>query len=88
MYALISSPESQGWMFWTRFLFLMELMVEHVYRGIQFGLMMLFVGACLVVWVMVNPTYSDCDPVWMLYVDDGQSSHNVLFPGINSIQIV
>ena len=49
MYALISSPESQGWMFWKIFLFLMELMVEHVYRGIQFGLMMLFVGACLVV---------------------------------------
>ena len=50
-------------MFGTIFLFMMELMVEHVSRRIQFRLMMLVVGASFLVWVMVIPTCMDCDPV-------------------------
>ena len=72
MYALSYSPESHGWMFWIRLLFLMELMVEQVSRRIQFGLIILVVGASFVVWVMVSPTCSDCVPVRVLAVDDGQ----------------
>ena len=45
LYSLGSSPETQGWMFWTIFSFLMELMVEHVSRRIQFGLMMFVISA-------------------------------------------
>ena len=71
MYALSSSLASQGWMFWTRFLFMMELMVENVSRRIKFGLMVLVVGAYFVVWVMVSPTCSDCDPLQVLAVNDG-----------------
>ena len=72
VYALSSSPISQGWMFWKRFLFLMEVMVEHVSRRIQFGLIILVVGASFMFWFMVNPTCSGCDPVRVLAVDDGQ----------------
>ena len=50
----------------------MELMVEQVYRRIQFGLIILVVVASFVVWVMVRPTCSDCVPVLILAVDDGQ----------------
>ena len=50
-------------------LFLMELMVEHVSRRIQFGLMMLVVGASFVIWVMVSSTCGDCDPIRVLDVD-------------------
>ena len=59
-------------MFWTRFLFIMELMVEHVPISIQFGLIMLVVGASFVVWFMVIPTCSDCYPVIFLDVDDSK----------------
>ena len=69
--ALSSSPESQDWVFWKIFLFLMELMVENVSRKIQFGLMILVVGAYFMVWVMVSPTCSDRDTVRVLYVDGG-----------------
>ena len=48
----------------------MELMVKHVYRRIQFGLMILVVGAYFVVWVTLSPTCSDCDPVRVLDADD------------------
>ena len=72
MYDLISSPVSQGLMFCTRLLFMMELMVEQVYRRIQFGLMVLVVGASFVVWFMVRATCSDCVPVRVLAIDDGQ----------------
>ena len=47
-------------------------MVNHVSRRIKFGLIMLVVGASFVVWVMVSPTCSYCDPVWVLVVYDGQ----------------
>ena len=47
-------------------------MVEHVSRRIHFGLIILVVGVSFVVWVMISPTYSDCDPVRVLAVDDGQ----------------
>ena len=57
-------------MFWTRFLFILELIVEHVSRRIQFGLMMLAVGATFVVWVMVSPTCSNYDLAQVLDVDD------------------
>ena len=50
----------------------MELMVEHVYRRIQFGLMMFVVCAYFMVWVIVNPTCSDFDPVRVLAVDYGK----------------
>ena len=63
MYALSSSPESHGWMFWTKILFLMELMVEQVSSRIQFGLILLVVGASFVVWVMMRSSCSDCVPV-------------------------
>ena len=79
MCALSSSPELQGWMFCTRFLFLMELMVENVSRSIQFGLMMLVVGASFEVWVMVSPTCIYCDPVRVLAVDNGK------FPALCSV---
>ena len=74
MYALISSTASQGWMFWTRLLFLMELMVDQVSRSIQFRLIIIVVGAPFAVWAMVRPTYSDFVPVRVLSVDDGQFS--------------
>ena len=72
LYALNSSTASQGWMFWTRFFSPVELMVEHVSRRIQFGLMMLVVGASLFLWFMMIPTFSDCDPARVLDVDDGK----------------
>ena len=59
-------------MFWTRLLFLMELMVEQVSRRIQFRLIILVVGASFVVCVMVRPTCIDCVPVRVLDVDDGK----------------
>ena len=69
---MISSPAPQGWMFCTRLLFMMELMVDHVSRRIQFGSIILVVYASFVVWVMESPTFNDCDPVQVLAVDDGQ----------------
>ena len=59
-------------MFWTIFLFLMKMIVEHVSKRIQFGLMMLVIGASFVVWVIVSPTCSDCDPTKVLDDGDGQ----------------
>ena len=59
-------------MLWTRIFFLVELMVEHVSRRTQFGLTIFMVGASFVVWVMLSPTFSDCDPVRLLAVDDGK----------------
>ena len=53
-------------------MFIMELMVEQVYRRIQFGLIILVVGASFVVWVMARPTCSECVPVRVLAVDDGK----------------
>ena len=50
----------------------MELMVDHVSKRIQFGLMILVLGAYFVVWVMVGTTCSDCDSVRVFAVDDGQ----------------
>ena len=50
----------------------MELMVEKVSGRIQFGLIILFFGASFVVSVMVRPTCSDCVPLRVLVVDDGQ----------------
>ena len=52
----------------------MELMVEHVSISIQFGLMIFVVGDFFVVWVIVSRSCSDCDPVWVLVVDDRQFS--------------
>ena len=49
----------------------MKLMVVHVSRSIQFGLIILVIGVYFLVWVMVSPTCSECDSVRMLYVDDG-----------------
>ena len=72
MYNLSSYNASHGWMFWTRFLFMMDLMVEHASKRIQFLLIMLVVGTYLLVWVLVNPTYSDCDLSRVLDADDGQ----------------
>ena len=45
-------------------------MVEKVYRRIQFGLIILFVGASFLVLVMVRPTCSDYVSVQVLAVDD------------------
>ena len=45
-------------------------MVYQVYKRIQFGLIILVVGASFVFWVIVRPTCSDCVPVWVLAVDD------------------
>ena len=59
-------------MFWTRCLFLMELMVDQVSRMIQFRLIIVVVGASFVVWVMVRPTFSDYVPVQLLAGDDGK----------------
>ena len=50
----------------------MELMVEHVSKILQFRLIILVVFASVVVLVMVSPTCSDCDPVWVMDVDGGQ----------------
>ena len=50
----------------------MELMVEQVSMSVQFGLIILVVGASFGVWVMAMPTYSDCVPVRMLAVDNGK----------------
>ena len=59
-------------MFWSIFLFLVELMVDHVPRRIKFGIMISLVGASFVVWVMVSPTCSYCDQVRVFAVDDVQ----------------
>ena len=72
VYALSSYPVSRGWVFCTRLLFLVELMVEQVSRRIQFGLIILAFGASFLVWVMVRPTCSDCVPVRVLAVHGGQ----------------
>ena len=52
----------------------MDPVVEHVYRIIKFGLMMLVVGVSFVIWFMVSITCSDCDQERVLDVDDGQFS--------------
>ena len=67
-----SSPASQDWVFWTRLLFLIELIIDEVSRRIKFVLILLVVGDYFVVWVMFRLTCSDCVPVWVLTVDDGQ----------------
>ena len=72
VYDLSSSPVSQGWMFWTRLLFLMELMVKQVSRKIQLGLIILVVGASFVVWVIARPNCSEYVPARVLAIDDGQ----------------
>ena len=72
MYALSSYPASQGCILWTILLFLMELMVEQVSMRIQFGLIILVVCDYFLAWVMVRNTCSDCAPVRVLAVDDGQ----------------
>ena len=59
-------------MFCTRLFFIMEVMVEQVSRRIQFGLIILVFGASFVVWLMVRRACSDCVPVQVLDVDDGQ----------------
>ena len=47
-------------------------MVEHVYKSIQFGLI-IFVGVVsFLFWVMVRPTCSDCDPTRVLGADDSK----------------
>ena len=50
---------------------MMELMVDNVSRRIQFGLMIILMGAYFMVWVMVSTTCSDYYPVQVLAVDDG-----------------
>ena len=50
----------------------MEMIVDQVSRRIQFGLILLVVGASFVVWVMARPTCNDYDPVRVLVVDDGK----------------
>ena len=50
----------------------MGLMVEHMSKRIQFGLIMVVVGASFVVWVMVSSTCSDYDPAQVLDDEDGQ----------------
>ena len=52
--------------------FLVELMVEHVYNMSQFGFMMSFNGVSFVVFYMVRPISSYCDPTRVLDVEDGQ----------------
>ena len=52
--------------------FLMELIVEHVFRRIQFGLIILVVAVYFVVWFMASPICSDFDPLQMFNVDDGK----------------
>ena len=74
MYSLSSSSASYDCMLWTRFLFLMELMVEHVIKRIKFGLIILLLVAYFVVWVMASPTCSDYDTVRVLAVNDGKFS--------------
>ena len=74
MYALSYSAASQGWMFRTIFLFLMDLVVENVSKMIQFGLIMLVVGASFVVWVMKIPTCNDYYPTQVLDADNGKFS--------------
>ena len=59
-------------MFWTRFLFLMELVVEQVSSRIQFRLILLVVGASFLVWFIVRLNCSVYVPVWVLAVYDGQ----------------
>ena len=53
-------------------MFIMELMVEQVYRRSQFRLIILVVSASFVVWFMVSPTCSDCVSVRVLAVDGGK----------------
>ena len=44
---------------WDKISPLAELMVEHVSKNIQFGLLMLVVGVYFVVWVLLSLTCSD-----------------------------
>ena len=59
-------------MFRKIFLLLMELMVDHVSKRIQFDWIMLGVGTSYMVWVRVSPNCSDFDPTQVLDADDGQ----------------
>ena len=52
----------------------MELMAYNVSKRIQFWLIKFVMGVAFDVWVMMSPTCSDCDPVWVLAVYDGQFS--------------
>ena len=61
-------------MSWTRFIFLTELMVDHVSHIIQLLFMMSVNGMLVIFCVMVITTCSDCDPSWELDVDYGQFS--------------
>ena len=67
---MISSPASQDWVFWTRLLFLIELIIDEVSRRIKFVLILLVVGDYFVVLVMVMHTCSDCVLVWVMAIDD------------------
>ena len=70
---------------WIIFIFLMELMVDHVSRRIQFGLIMLVFGASLLVWLMLSSICSNCDPVRVLADDDGKFPTECLCPGSDSM---
>ena len=44
-------------------------MVHYVFSRIQFWFMIFFIGASFVVWFIVSPSCSDCNPVRLLNVD-------------------
>ena len=56
----------------TIFLFLMEMMVEHVSKRIKFGLLLLFIGASFEVWDMVSLICNDWNLTQASYTDDGK----------------
>ena len=50
----------------------MELVVEHVSNSNQFGFMISFTVTPFIVFAAVSPIFSDCDPMRVLDVEDGQ----------------
>ena len=59
-------------------LFLMELMVDNLYNWVQLVFMVSVYGILVVVFVMVSPTCSDCDPARALAVNGRH--HPAYFP--------
>ena len=59
-------------MFLTRYFLLAELMVEHVYSNIQFGLIMSFSGVSFIVCAIVVSTCMYFNPTRVPNVDDGK----------------
>ena len=65
-------PASQDQMFLMGYLFLTEMITEHVSSNSQFGLVMSYCGVLFVVCAIFSPTCKDYNPTRVFDMDDGQ----------------